>query len=111
MVWPQQRMITHFLNTILFIVCYLVCSFASDRIPTLVIQGGFQNALHEQGFPAMRGPEIGYYPKGFIVIAGFGFEGLRRRSFDRLTIDGVLRAYLTQDYSGELKEKWHVYTI
>lgn len=86
-------------------------SFSTDKIPTFLINVGYHNALHEQSFSAMRGPEVGYYPKGLIITTGFGFSGLNRRVFDRLTIDAIVHTYLVQDYSEELNEKWYVYTI
>jgi hypothetical protein len=108
--WPIQDMNS---KKLAIFVAFTLClnASSSDRIPTFSIQAGIQYALHEQTFSAMRGPEIGYYPKGAYANLGFGFSGLHRRLFDRLTIDGMFRGYLPQDYSSTLSEKWYVYTV
>lgn len=97
-------------KTLLLIVTLMSFSYSTEIIPSFLFNIGYQNALHEQYFSSMIGPEIGYYPKGFIFSAGFGLSGLNLRIIDRITIDAILRAYLIQDYSDELKEKWYVYT-
>jgi hypothetical protein len=99
------------IKKLLLMITIISFSYSTEKIPTFLVNFGYQNALHEQSFSAMRGPEIGYYPKGFIFSAGFGFSGLNKRVFDRLTIDAKLHTYLVQDYSEELKEQWHVYTV